>query len=338
MFYLKNDYSEGCHPKILEALTQTNLEATTGYGLDEYCQAAVKRIQETFSCPDADVHFLVGGTQANQILIDHALRSYEAALTVSTGHIAVHESSAVEATGHEVLIYPNEDGKVTTEIIARAFEDNPDEHTATPGLVYISDATEIGTVYTKAELTALYDCCKAHGLYLYMDGARLGVALTSDENDLTPEDLPRLTDAFYIGGTKNGALFGEAMVIVNDDLKKCFRSSIKQHGGMLAKGRLLGIQFAELFQNGLWFELARHANGQAAALQQGLKEKGVPFMVDSPTNQIFPIFPNSEIQRLSESFAFEIWGKQGENSSIIRLVTSWATKPETVETFLAQIP
>ena len=337
MYYLKNDYSQGCHPKLLEALTQTNLEATSGYGIDPYCEQAAARIRETFSCPQADVHFLVGGTPANLILIDHALRSYEAALTVSTGHIAVHEASSVEATGHEVLTYPAQDGKVTPAIIEQALIDNPDEHTATPGLVYISDATEIGTIYTKAELEALHACCQAHGLYLYLDGARLGTALTSPENDLRPQDLPRLTDAFYIGGTKNGAMFGEAMVLVNDQLKRHFRSSMKQHGGILAKGRLLGVQFSALFEDGLWFQLATHANQQAKTLQDGLIAKGVPLMVHSPTNQLFPIFSNRQIQQLSEHIAFEIWGPWDETHSVIRLVTSWATTPETVSAFLQAI-
>ena len=337
MYYLKNDYSQGCHPKLLEALTQTNLEATSGYGIDPYCDQAAARIRETFACPQADVHFLVGGTPANLILIDHALRSYEAALTVSTGHIAVHEASSVEATGHEVLTYPAQDGKVTPAIIEQALIDNPDEHTATPGLVYISDATEIGTIYTKAELEALHACCQAHGLYLYLDGARLGTALTSPENDLRPQDLPRLTDAFYIGGTKNGAMFGEAMVLVNDQLKRHFRSSMKQHGGILAKGRLLGVQFSALFEDGLWFQLATHANQQAKTLQDGLIAKGVPLMVHSPTNQLFPIFSNRQIQQLSEHFAFEIWGPWDETHSVIRLVTSWATTPETVSAFLQAI-
>ena len=337
MYYLKNDYSQGCHPKLLEALTQTNLEATSGYGIDPYCDQAAARIRETFACPQADVHFLVGGTPANLILIDHALRSYEAALTVSTGHIAVHEASSVEATGHEVLTYPAQDGKVTPAIIEQALIDNPDEHTATPGLVYISDATEIGTIYTKAELEALHACCQAHGLYLYLDGARLGTALTSPENDLRPQDLPRLTDAFYIGGTKNGAMFGEAMVLVNDQLKRHFRSSMKQHGGILAKGRLLGVLFSALFEDGLWFQLATHANQQAKTLQDGLIAKGVPLMVHSPTNQLFPIFSNRQIQQLSEHFAFEIWGPWDETHSVIRLVTSWATTPETVSAFLQAI-
>lgn len=334
MYYLKNDYSEGCHPQLLEALTKTNLEATTGYGMDDYCTEAASRIQAVFGCPDADVHFLVGGTQANLTFIDHALRSFEAALTVSTGHIATHESSSVEATGHEVLTYPSPDGKVTPSIIEQAFVDNPDEHTATPGLVYISNATEIGTIYSRQELEALHDCCQAHGLYLYLDGARLGTALTSRENDLRPEDLPRLTDAFYIGGTKNGALFGEALVIVNDRLKKHFRSSMKQHGGMLAKGRLLGVQFLELFREDLWFQIAAHANQQAEILQTGLIERGVPLMVTSPTNQLFPIFPNDQIEALSRDFAFEVWGPHDAEHSVIRLVTSWATKQETVEAFL----
>ena len=334
MYYLKNDYSEGCHPQLLEALTKTNLEATTGYGMDDYCTEAASRIQAVFGCPDADVHFLVGGTQANLTFIDHALRSFEAALTVSTGHIATHESSSVEATGHEVLTYPSPDGKVTPSIIEQAFVDNPDEHTATPGLVYISNATEIGTIYSRKELEALHDCCQAHGLYLYLDGARLGTALTSRENDLRSEDLPRLTDAFYIGGTKNGTLFGEALVIVNDRLKKHFRSSMKQHGGMLAKGRLLGVQFLELFREDLWFQIAAHANQQAEILQTGLIERGVPLMVTSPTNQLFPIFPNDQIEALSRDFAFEVWGPHDAEHSVIRLVTSWATQPETVEAFL----
>ena len=334
MYFLKNDYSEGCHPRILSKLSETNYDATSGYGLDPYCEAAAEEIKRVFECPDADVHFLVGGTQVNLTVIAHALRPYEAAVTVTTGHIAVHETGAVEATGHEVLTYPAADGKVTPAIVEQALLDNPDEHTISPGLVYVSDATEIGTVYTRAELTALHDCCQKHGLYLYLDGARLGTALTSPENDLKPGDLARLTDAFYIGGTKNGALFGEALVIVNPVLKKHFRSSIKQHGGMLAKGRLLGIQFQELFRDELWFQLARHANDLAATLQGGLMEKGVPMMVVSPTNQIFPILTNEKVEELQKSFAFEIWGKADEGHTIIRLVTSWATKPETVDALL----
>lgn len=337
MIYLKNDYSECCHPRILEALSRTNLEATTGYGLDEYCLEAEKLIQKTFSCPDADVHFLVGGTQANLTMIAHTLRPYEAVIAASTGHINVHESGAVEGTGHKVVTYPNADGKVTPQMVEQALLDNPDEHTVSPAMVYISDATELGTIYSKAELEALSRCCKAHGLFLYMDGARLGTALTSPENDLLPTDLAKYCDAFYIGGTKNGAMFGEAMVIVNDALKRNFRTSIKHYGAMLAKGRLLGIQFCELFRDGLWFELAKHANALAAELQSGLLQKGVDFLVESPTNQIFPIFSNEEVSRLSENFAFEIWGRKDNTHTVIRLVTSWATKPEAVTEFLNAI-
>lgn len=337
MIYLKNDYSEGCHPRILEALTRTNLEATTGYGLDEYSADAASLIREKFLCPGADVHFLVGGTQANMTMIAHMLRPYEAVIAATTGHINVHESGAVEGTGHKVVSYPNEQGKVTPEMIRQALEDNPDEHTVTPAMVYISNATEIGTIYTKNELNALSACCKENGLYLYMDGARLGTALTSTENDLTPEDIAACCDAFYVGGTKNGALFGEAMVITNDALKKGFRTSIKHQGAMLAKGRLLGIQFQELFRDDLWFSLAKHANTLAEQLQTGLLERGVPMMVQSPTNQIFPIFSNQDVKRLSEKFAFEIWGKADETHSVIRLVTSWATKPEAVTAFLSEI-
>lgn len=337
MYYLKNDYSEGCHPRILDALQKTNLEATTGYGLDEYCSSAADRIKAAFSCPDADVHFLVGGTQANLSMISHTLRNFEAVMTVTTGHIAVHEGSSIEATGHEVLLYPNPEGKVTPEMVEQALLDNPDEHTAVVGMVYISNATEIGTVYTKAELMALHDCCQKHGLPLYMDGARLATALMSPASDLKPEDISSLTDAFYVGGTKNGAMFGEALVIVNPRLKARFRNTMKQKGAMLAKGRLLGIQFDELFRDNLWFDLAAHANSLAQKLQKSLVEKGVPMMVSSPSNQIFPIFSQEDVTRLSEDFAFEIWGSNPDGTITIRLVTSWATEEAVVDAFLGAV-
>ena len=334
MHYLKNDYSEGCHPQLLDALTRTNLIPTTGYGLDEYCEEAEALIKATFACPQADVHFLVGGTQANLTVIAQALRPYEAVVTVTTGHIFGHESGAVEATGHKVITYPADDGKVTPAIVEQALQDNSEEYSPQPAMVYVSNATEIGTAYTKAELTALHECCQAHGLYLYLDGARLGTALESDVCDLQPADLAQLTDAFYIGGTKNGAMFGEAVVLIHNALKKHFRTTLKQRGGMLAKGRLLGIQFAELFRDGLWFRLAAHANAQAKALQDGLIARGIPLMVKSPTNQLFPIFLTSEVERLSKDFAFEVWAPQDDAHLIIRLVTSWATQPETVAAFL----
>lgn len=337
MHYLKNDYSEGCHPKIMEALTRTNLESTTGYGLDEYCLAAQDKIRQVFSCPQADVHFLVGGTQANMTFVAHTLRPYESAIAASTGHINTHESGAVESTGHKIISYPHPEGKVTPQMIEMALEETPDEHTTEPKLVYISDSTEIGTIYTKSELIALHQVCQAHDLYLYLDGARLGCALTSPENDIQPEDLAKYCDAFYIGGTKNGALFGEAMVIVNENLKRQFRISIKQRGGMLAKGRLLGLQFLILFEDGLWFDLARHANTRSAHLQDELEKKGVQMLVHSPTNQIFPIFSNEEVARLGEKFAFETWGKVDDDHTVIRLVCSWATTEEPIAAFLREL-
>lgn len=335
MYYLKNDYSEICHPNILAAMAKNNLTPVSGYGLDPECEEATAILRQVFSCPEADIHYLVGGTQVNLTMIAHALRPYEAAVTVTGGHITIHESASVEATGHQVISYPAADGKVTPAMIEAAMETYPDEHTVNPALVYISDATEIGTIYTKAELTALHACCRENGLYLYLDGARLGTALTSPENDIQPADLARLTDAFYIGGTKNGAMFGEALVIVNPDLKHAFRNSMKQRGAMLAKGRLLGIQFAELFRENLWFDLATHANQLAARLQSGLIAKGIPLMVTSPTNQIFPILSNETVARLQKNVAFEIWGKYDADHTIIRFVTSWATREETVDAVLA---
>ena len=337
MIYLKNDYSQGCHPTILEALANTNLESTTGYGLDEYCRAAGDLIKSTFSCPQADVHFFVGGTQANATMLGHILRPYEAAVTVSSGHINVHESGAVEATGHKVVTYPNPIGKVTPEMVLKALEDNPDEHTVTPGAVYISNATEVGTIYTRHELYQLHRCCRENDLYLYLDGARLGAALASPENDIQPEDLAICCDAFYVGGTKNGALFGEGMVIVNEALKRQFRTSMKQRGAMLAKGRLLGLQFLSLFRDDLWLKLAKHADSLAQTLQEGLMKKGIKMMVQSPTNQIFPIFPNEAVDALSREFAFEVWGKYDSEHTVIRLVSSWATTPQDIESFLNRI-
>ena len=244
MIYLKNDYSEGCLPEVLDALTKTNFEATTGYGEDEYCRDAANKIRAVFGCPDADVHFLVGGTQTNQTAISAFLRPWEAAVGTHLAHIATHETGSIEATGHKVLTACAPDGILTPEMVRDIVAVHDSEHMVKAKLVYISDSTEVGTIYSKAQLTALHDCCRELGLYLYLDGARLASALTSPANDVAPEDLPKLCDAFYIGGTKNGALFGEALVIVNDALKPDFRYGLKQHGGMLAKGRLLGVQFA----------------------------------------------------------------------------------------------
>lgn len=331
MISFKNDYSEGALPEIMEALINSNLEQTVGYGMDEYCAAAAEKIKSRINQPEAQVHFLVGGTQTNQTCISAFLRSYEAVIGVKTAHINVHETGAIEATGHKVVVVEGVDGKVTLQDIRAAVAYHEDEHMVKPKMVYISDSTEIGTIYYKKELEAISSCCKELGLYLYMDGARLGSALTAEGNDVTLEDIAALTDAFYIGGTKNGALFGEAVVLVNPVLQKEFRYSMKQHGGMLAKGRLLGIQFDRLFTDDLFFKAAAHANQMAMKLKQGLAECGVEFMADSVTNQQFPIFTEEQTEVLGQEFLFERNGKTEDNKNVIRFCTSWATKEEHVE-------
>lgn len=331
MISFKNDYSEGALPEIMDALIASNLEQTVGYGLDEYCASAAEKIKNRINRPDAEVHFLVGGTQANQTCISAFLRSYEAVIGVKTAHINVHETGAIEATGHKVVAVEGIDGKVTPQDIRAAVEYHSDEHMVKPKMVYISDSTEIGTIYYKKELEEISACCKELGLYLYLDGARLGSALTAEGNDLTIEDIAALTDAFYIGGTKNGALFGEAVVLLNPELQREFRYSIKQHGGMLAKGRLLGIQFDRLFTDDLFFTAAAHANRMAMRLKQGLSKCGVTFMADSVTNQQFPIFTMEEVEELNKEFLFEYSDKIDDNRTAIRFCTSWATKEENVD-------
>lgn len=331
MISFKNDYSEGALPEIMEALVNSNLEQTVGYGMDEYCARAAEKIKNKINRPGAQVHFLVGGTQTNQTCISAFLRSYEAVIGVKTAHINVHETGAIEATGHKVVAVEGVDGKVTPQDIRAAVAYHEDEHMVKPKMVYISDSTEIGTIYYKKELEAISACCKELGLYLYLDGARLGSALTAEGNDLTLEDIAALTDAFYIGGTKNGALFGEAVVLVNPELQKEFRYSIKQHGGMLAKGRLLGIQFDRLFTDDLFFKAAAHANRMAMKLKQGLTGCGVEFLADSVTNQQFSIFTEEETKILNREFLFERFGITEDGKNVLRFCTSWATKEENVE-------
>ena len=334
MISFKNDYSEGALPEIIEAMVKSNLEQTVGYGMDEYCARAAEKIKKRINCPDAQVHFLVGGTQTNQTCISAFLRSYEAVIGVKTAHINVHETGAIETTGHKVIAMEGADGKITPQDIRMAVAYHEDEHMVKPKMVYISDSTEIGSIYHKAELEEISSCCKELGLYLYLDGARLGSALTAEGNDLTLEDIAALTDAFYIGGTKNGALFGEAVVLTNPALQKEFRYSIKQHGGMLAKGRLLGIQFDCLFTDDLFFKAAAHANQMAMKLKKGLADCGITFMADSVTNQQFPIFTEEQTEVLKREFLFEHNGKTEDNKNVIRFCTSWATKEENVEHLL----
>ncbi|KAB1435785.1 threonine aldolase family protein [Candidatus Galacturonibacter soehngenii] len=337
MYSFKNDYSEGAHPRIIEALTKTNMEQTVGYGLDEYCEKAKKRIQDIIGDKKADIHFFVGGTQTNQTAIAAFLKPYQAAVSADTGHINVHETGAIEATGHKVVTCRARDGKLTPVLIDKIIREHTDEHMVQPKLVYISNSTELGTVYNKEELTAISMYCKEHDLYLYMDGARLAAALASGKTDLTFCDIANLTDAFYIGGTKNGALFGEALAILNDTLKKDFRFMIKRQGGMLAKGRLLGIQFLELFTNDLYLELASHADQLSMKLKDGLIKKGYQFVSDSYTNMQFPIMSNETIKRLKKDFLFEEIESLDEENTVIRLVTSFATKEEAVEHFIKKL-
>lgn len=337
MYSFRNDYSEGAHPQVLQALTDTNAVQTVGYGMDPYCQAAADTIRRLCAAPDADVHFLVGGTQVNLVTIDAFLQSYEAVIAAQTGHVSTHETGAIEATGHKVCTVESPDGKLTPALVESVLaQHNGTEHMVLPRLVYISDTTEIGTIYTKAELTALRQCCDVHGLVLYLDGARLGSALTAPGNDLTLPDLAALTDAFTIGGTKNGALFGEALVLTRP--LPHYRWHMKQRGAVLAKGRLLGIQFQALLEDGLYFDLARHANQLALRLRDGIAALGYPFPVDSPSNQQFPVLPNAAVQKLQElGYEFEIDHVVDADHTCIRLVTSWATPESAMESFLRDL-
>ena len=336
MIRFTNDYSEGCHPSILEALAATNTEGNPGYSTDAHAARARALICDAVGRPDADVHFLVGGTQTNATAIAAFLRPYQAVIAAASAHVCVHETGAIEATGHKCVACPAVDGKLTPDAVRAAVAAHPDEHMVQPKLVYISQTTEIGTLYTLAEVEALRAVCDELGLYLYLDGARLAAGLAAGGPSL-PE-LGRLCDAFYIGGTKNGALFGEALVILNDALKPDFRYNIKQRGGMLAKGWLLGIQFEQLFaEPGRYTALAAHANAMALRLKEGIAALGYPFFCDSVTNQQFPIFPDGVVKALEPDFGFEFSSKPDAEHTCIRLVTSWATPEANVDAFLAAL-
>ena len=335
MYSFKNDYSENAHPRILQALIDTNLVQEAGYGEDTHSKNAAESIKKAIGTQDAAIHFLCGGTQANLVALSSFLRPHEAVVAAETAHICTHEAGAIEATGHKILTIPTGNGKITPEQIQKVLDLHPDEHMVKPRLVKISNSTEIGSIYFKAELEALSRFCGEKNLLLYTDGARLGSALTAQGNDVTLSDMYRLTDAFYIGGTKNGALIGEALVIRNDALKSDFRYLIKQKGALLAKGRLIGIQFEEFFRDRLFFELAEHANAAAQKIAAAIRNAGHTFLTDSPSNQIFPILPNDLIAKLQKDFSFYVWEKIDEDRSAIRLVTSWATREEAVDTLAA---
>ena len=335
------DYSEGAHPRILEKLAQTNLEQAPGYGQDTYCRQAADLIKSLCQTPQAEVHFLAGGTQTNLTVIAACLRPYQTVISADSGHINVHETGAIEATGHRILTVPEQNGKLTAEQITRCckehwLDDNP-EFAPQPKLVYISFPTEYGTLYSKEELSAIRRVCDANNLFLFADGARLGYGLEAPGNDVTLADLAACCDVFYIGGTKIGALLGEAVVIVNPKLQKDFRYFMKQKGAMLAKGRILGIQFLALFEDGLYFKLSKHADEMAQIIRQACAECGFEFLYDSPTNQQFPIMPDDLIKRLEELYAFSHTKRLDHRRSAIRICTSWATRREDVEQLVADI-
>ena len=335
------DYNEGAHPRLMERLMQTNLEQTVGYGEDAYCAAAADKIRKACGDESLAVHFLVGGTQTNMTVIDAALRSHQGALCAVTGHINVHETGAVESCGHKVLPLPGEDGKLTAAQVEEAYlaHKNSDsfEHMVQPKLVYISNPTELGTIYSRHELESLYAVCKKYGLYLFMDGARLGYGLAAPDNELTLAEIAKNTDVFYIGGTKVGALFGEAVVIRNDALKEDFRYFIKQKGGMLAKGRLLGVQFDALFTDNLYMELAAHAIALAEKLRGAFERKGYGFVAPNRTNQIFVVMPDAHLEQLKSEFGFCYDHRADETHSVVRFCTSWATKEENVDALIVAV-
>lgn len=335
------DYSEGAHPRILERLQQTNLEQTAGYGADPYCSRAADLIKEKCKAPQAEVHFLCGGTQANLTVLAACSRPYQSIISAVSGHINVHETGAIEATGHRIEALPEDQGKITAEQIARFckahWEDDNPEFAPQPRTVYISFPTEYGTLYSLQELKDIRRVCDENHLFLFVDGARLGYGLTAPGNDVTLPDLAALADIFYIGGTKIGALLGEAVVIPNLKLQKDFRYFMKQKGGILAKGRLLGIQFLTLFEDDLYLQIAKHANDMASLVRTACKQAGFPFLYDSPTNQQFPILPNGLLARLEEVYSFAHIKRVDKNHTAIRICTSWATRPEDVEQLIADL-
>ena len=347
MIYFNNDYSEGCHEKVMERLLATNMVQTPGYGEDEYCAKAAAQIKRLCDAPDADVHFFVGATQANLTVIAAALKPWQGVLCADSGHIHVHETGSIEATGHKCLALPGKNGKITARQIRKAVEEHranaSHEHEVQPGMVYISNPTEVGTLYNKEELTDISAACYELGLYLFVDGARMAYGLMSPANDLSLQDYAALCDVFYLGGTKCGALFGEAVVITNDDLKPDFRYCLKQHGGMLAKGRLLGEQFLALLDgedgsgSSLYFTMAKKADEQALRIRAAFEAKGCKVLHDSPTNQQFFVLPDEWYDKLAETYAMTHMGKPDKHHTAVRVCTSWATKDEAVEQLIADV-
>ena len=341
MIYFNNDYSEGCHESVLQLLTETNMEQTSGYGMDPYCEKAAGIIRDLCGNQQLAVHFLVGGTQTNLTVIAAALRPHQGVIGASSAHVQVHETGAIEATGHKVISLPSDDGKITAQQVRACvdahFTDEAAEHMVQPKMVYISNPTELGTIYSLAELKEISTVCREKGLYLFLDGARLGYGLTAAGNDVTMKDLAELCDVFYIGGTKVGALFGEAVVISNPALAQDFRYLIKQHGGMLAKGRLLGVQFCALLENGVYFDIAKKANALADQLRQTLSDLDCALLVEGVTNQVFAILPDAVLEKLSKNFSFSEQQRMDDCHRAVRFCTSWATKQENMDALCAEL-
>ncbi len=332
------DYAKGAHPAILQRMVETNLAATTGYGLDEISESARDRIRKACGCPKAAVEFLVGGTQTNAVMIDALLRSYQGVIAAETGHISVHEAGAIEANGHKVLTIPHQYGKISAEDVAKYlrnyYNDDNHDHMVMPGMVYLSHPTEYGTLYSKAELQAFRSVCDQYGVCLYVDGARLAYALACPENDVSLQDLAQLCDAFYIGGTKCGALFGEAVVVPDPGKIPHLFTIIKQHGALLAKGRLLGIQFDELFRDDLYMRIGEPAIRAAADIKEALKAKGYQLYFETPTNQIFVVLQNDVRETLGEKVEYGFWEKYDDDHTVIRLATDWATTDEELRALI----
>lgn len=338
-YNFRNDYAEGAHPRILRKLMETNLTQQPGYGEDDYCLQAAALIRRHLGNADAVVHFLSGGTQTNLIVISSLLRTHEAVISAASGHIATHETGAIEATGHKVITLDSPDGKLNPESILKTLRrySSLRPHVVKPRMVYISDATEMGTIYTRTELEDISACCKSMDVHLFLDGARLAQALAAENNDLRLEDISRLTDVFYIGGTKSGALMGEALVFNSPELAKDFDYTLKQKGAMLAKGRLLGIQFLELLTDDLYLTLAAHADRMAMKIARAVRQAGYTFLTESTTNQIFPVLPQTLIDRLSEKYLFYVWKEIDDSQAAVRLITSWATPEAAVDSFIRDL-
>lgn len=335
MLHFECDYTRGAHPQIIERLAETNLLSTPGYGEDEFCEAAREKIRSAIGKPDAAVYFLVGGTQTNATVIAHLLRPIEGVISADTGHINGHEGGAIESSGHKVISLKGENGKLSAKSVRNYLEgyyaDEAWQHIARPGMVYISFPTEYGTVYSKSELEKLSEVCRDYGLRFFIDGARMGYGLAAEGGDVELSDIARLADVFYIGGTKVGALFGEAVVFPDPELGRDFFTISKQHGAVLAKGRLLGIQFDTLFTDGLYFRISQNAVQTASMLKKALREKNYEFYIDSPTNQVFVVLENSRLEELAEKAVFSRWEPYGETKTVIRLCTDWATTKEEIE-------